>query len=244
MDPKLYQTLYNTESTYWWFVGQRFLLKRILQAYYPTKKDLNLLEIGPGAGLNLTVLSEFGTANGIDISDDAIEFCRKRGFTVKKGNALEILFKDNTFDIVTELGVFYHKAVTDDIKAMKEAHRVLKPGGRFIMMDCALMSLYGKHDLAFDGIRRYNTSELKAKLVSAGFTVEKLSYYNTLLFPFIYLKRKLEKLSSAPQKSEVQESINPIINAILKALYKTELRGIKYVDYPFGVNILAVARKP
>lgn len=244
MEKHIYELLYKTEERYWWFVGQRFLLYNILKKYCHNRKDLKLLDIGCGTGMNIKVLSNFGKAEGIDVSDDAIKFCNLRNINVKKSDVMGIKHKGNTFDVVTELGVFYHKAVTDDIKAMSEAHRILKPGGRFIMFDCAMKCLFGKHDIAFDGARRYSKRELAAKLKQAGFVVERITYFNTLLFPIVYLHRKLTNLTNSKPQSEVQDTINPLLNTLLKKLYKTELRGLKYINYPFGVNILAIARKP
>src|SRR3989344_2755131 len=150
---------------------------------------------------------------------------------------MNIKFANNSFDAVTSLGVFYHKGVTDDQKGFQEVHRILKPGGRILFLDCALPSLYGKHDIAFHGIRRYTKKELHEKLKKAGFVVERISYYNTLFFPLVYLKRKLDKLSSAPPKSDVDEEMNPFLNKILTAVYGAELSLLKYFNFPVGVNI-------
>ena len=243
MKRQLYENLYKTEDKYWWFVGQRYLLGNFLRKKYGNKK-LQLLDVGCGTGRTLQMLKRFGKACGIDISNDSLDFCKmKKVGNVKKSNVLDIKLKKNTFDVVTSLGVFYHKAVTDDVKGMKEINRVLKPGGRLFFLDCAMMCLYGKHDIAFQGKRRYSVRELRSKLRKAGFIVEKISYINTTLFPFVYIYRKLSKLSKAPPKSEVDESINPLINGILKALYKFELWLVQYVSFPFGVNIVAIARK-
>jgi len=243
MQRYLYGQLERTEAAYWWFVGQRFLLSRFLRKQYGAQRSLKLLDVGCGTGKNLEVLRQWGTAVGADISSDAIEFCRRRGFTIRKSDVMSLKFPDNAFDVVTSLGVFYHRNVTDDVRGFREIHRVLKPSGRFFFLDCATKALYGKHDLAFDGIRRYERKELKAKLESAGFAVEKISYINTLLFPAIFLYRKLDGLRSTRPESNVQEKISPLLNALLTFLYKTELRGVSYVSYPFGVNIFAVARK-
>ena len=244
MDKKIFDILFKTEERYWWHVGQRFLLKKYLEKYYKDKKDIKLLEVGCGTGINLQLLNKFGVAYGIDISDDAINYCKIRGIrNIKKFDVMKIKFNANKFDVVASLGVFYHTNVSDDVKAFKEIYRVLKTRGRFFIFDCAMMCLYGKHDIAFHGIRRYSKKELESKLKQAGFTVEKISYVNTLLFPAVYLSRKLGKLTKSKPKSEVQDSINPLVNLILKILYKTELRGIRYFNYPFGVNIFAVARK-
>lgn len=243
MDLREYEILFNLEEKYWWFIGQRFMVRHFLKNNYAGRNDLQLLDVGCGTGINLKMLSEFGAAEGADIADEAIEFCKKRGLTITKSDVMGLKFFDKTFDVVTALGLFYHKAVIDDVQGFTEIHRVLKPSGRFIIFDCAMKSLYGKHDVAFHGGRRYSKKELKKKLEQAGFMVEKISYCNTLLFPFLFVKRKLEKLSTAPAKSEVQDNLPSWLNWLLTKIYLTELKGVKYVDYPFGVNIVAVGRK-
>ena len=243
MDAKEYETSFKVEENYWWFVGQNRLVEKFLRQFYAYQKNYSFLDVGCGTGITLSILSKYGKAQGIDVADQAVHFCRKRGFKIAKSDVMDIKFADNTFDAVTSLGVFYHKGVTDDLKGFQEVHRVLKPGGRILFLDCAMPSLYGKHDLAFHGIRRYTKPELRAKLEKAGFVVERISYYNSLLFPAVYLKRKLEKLSSAPPRSEVSEEINPLLNKILTKVYGAELSLLKYLSFPVGVNILAVARK-
>ena len=243
MDTHKYETLFAIEENHWWFVGQRVLLRFFLNKYYRNRSDLKLLDVGCGTGKNVSVLSEYGAAQGSDIANDAVVYCKKRGLNITQSDVMDLKFQDRSFDVITSLGVFYHKGITDDVKAMKEVHRILKQGGRFFIFDCAMMSLYGKHDLAFQGIRRYSKKELKRKLEKAGFIVERISYVNSILFPPIFLYRKLSNLISSTHVSDVDAPMSPLINWLLKNVYRTELRLNKYFDYPFGVNIYAIARK-
>jgi ubiquinone/menaquinone biosynthesis C-methylase UbiE len=235
--------MYNLEKDYWWFVGKRFLVKKILKKYCHKRKDLILLDVGCGTGINMKVMGKFGKVFGVDISKDAIFFCKKRGLkNIYKSGIEKLKFKNNSFDVVTSLDVLYHKGVKDDIRAMKELHRVLKPGGCFVMTDAAMKCLESKHDIVHHVARRYSKRGLMKKLIKAGFIIEKVSYFNTFLFPFVYLKRKLDNLLNSKMKSDVQE-INPLLDSFLKIIYKSELRLLDYVNYPFGVSILAVCKK-
>ena len=123
METHEYEKLFELEEHYWWFVGQRFLVKSLLDKY--NQKNISLLDVGCGTGKTLQLLQNYGNAQGIDIAEQAIAFCKKRGFEIKKSDVMNIQFSENTFDVVTALGVFYHKAVTDDVRGFKEIYRIL-----------------------------------------------------------------------------------------------------------------------
>jgi len=98
-----------------------------------------VLDIGSGNGY---VLSRYAMAGarvcGVDLTDAAIRLCRQRfamlklpgAFTV--GNAECLPFADATFDCVCSMGVLHH--TPDTPRAVAEVGRVLRPGGRVILM--------------------------------------------------------------------------------------------------------------
>jgi ubiquinone/menaquinone biosynthesis C-methylase UbiE len=98
-----------------------------------------VLEVGCGNGY---VLSRYAAAGaevtGVDITETGVELCRKRfqmsGLkgTFLVANAEKLPFPDEVFDCVCSMGVLHH--VPDTEKAVKEIFRVLKPGGRLIVM--------------------------------------------------------------------------------------------------------------
>lgn len=94
-----------------------------------------ILEVGIGAGTDFIQWVRSGTeAYGIDLTPEAIEHVKKRlnlygleAKEIKTGDAENLDYSDNTFDLVYSFGVIHHSP--DTIKALEEIIRVLKPGG-------------------------------------------------------------------------------------------------------------------
>ena len=119
-----HQSKYNDES------------KLIDYRRYSGKK---LLEIGCGWGSDLILFAANGAnVTGIDLSESAIKLARmyfdyrQVPADLKVGNAEELQFADDEFDVVVSLGVLHHTPNTQ--KAIDEVYRVLKPGGEAVIM--------------------------------------------------------------------------------------------------------------
>jgi SAM-dependent methyltransferase len=102
-------------------------------------RELRVLEIGCGMGTDGAQFAQAGAHyTGIDLTEAAIELARKRfelsglegEFRVADAENLD--FADNSFDRVYSHGVLHH--TPDTARAVAEIHRVLKPGGRAIVM--------------------------------------------------------------------------------------------------------------
>lgn len=102
-------------------------------------KGLRVLEIGCGMGTDGAQFAQAGADyTGVDLTEAAIELARKRfelsglqgNFQVADAENLE--FPDETFDLVYSHGVLHH--TPDTARAIREIHRVLKPGGRAEVM--------------------------------------------------------------------------------------------------------------
>jgi len=98
-----------------------------------------LLEIGSGIGVDSIQLARAGfDVTAVDLTDEAIgvarEFAKARGVNVdfRVGNAESLDFPDATFDVVYSFGVLHHTPHID--QAIAEVHRVLRPGGRALIM--------------------------------------------------------------------------------------------------------------
>jgi len=238
MNPDEYKKLYALEDNFFWFKGMRKVLSNLVKKHTPSK-DIKILDAGCGTGRNLIELNKYGSAVGLDLSDIALEFCKKRGLEVKKGNVEQLPFDSNSFDLVTSIDVIYHKWVNSDDRALREIYRVLTPGGKSIVQVAAYQFMYSNHDRAVFTERRYTKHEFKSKLQKAGFKIERITYYNTLLFPFALVKRLVEKESYT---SEIRD-MPSWLNSTLTNISLLEGSIVKHINMPFGLSIIAVVKK-
>ena len=115
-------------------------------AKFESTKGLRVLEIGVGLGADHQRFAEAGAVlTGIDLTPRAIQFTRERfaalglSSDLRQGDAENIDFPDNTFDVVYSWGVIHHSP--DTARAAREIFRVLKPGG------VARVMVYHTHSL-------------------------------------------------------------------------------------------------
>ena len=93
-------------------------MERICRAF-PVSRP-RILDVGCGTGANLVLLSQFGDAEGVDISPDALAFCRARGLeNVRLGAAETLPYEDGRFDVVTAFDVVEH--MDDDVAGLRDA---------------------------------------------------------------------------------------------------------------------------
>lgn len=238
-----YPILFAVEQTHWWFIGRRRILAEFVEHICRQVKDRKprILDVGCGTGANLLMLSKYGQAEGVDVSEDALAFCRARGLNeVKLGAGEELPYEDGTFDLVTAFDVVEH--MDDDLAGLKEMRRVLRPGGRVLLFVPTFMFLWGLQDDVSHHRRRYRLPELHRVLEQAGFEVERSTYANITFFLPILLVRKLMRLTGI--KTETENTINvSALNGVFGKIFGAESTVLRYINLPFGVSGLCVARK-
>jgi SAM-dependent methyltransferase len=190
----------------------------------------------------LNALEEIGQAYGMDMSDDAINFSREifNGEVEKGALPDQVPYQEGFFDLITALDVIEH--IDRDVDSLKAMRSLLAPGGTIVVTVPAYMFLWSRFDEMNEHKRRYTLSELREKLMQAGFTVEKISYYNTLLFPIVFLVRMLNNLLKRDGASDIDMPSRPI-NFILKKIFGIEKYLLRFLNLPFGVSVLAVVKK-
>ncbi len=243
MKEHTYPIMFRIEESHWWYTGRRKILSSFVEdiCRRVTDRRPRILDVGCGTGANLLMLSKYGDAEGVDVSEDALAFCRERGLeNVKLGAAEELPYEDGTFDLVTALDVVEH--LDDDLAGLREMRRVLRPGGRVLLFVPTFMFLWGLQDDVSNHRRRYRMPELRRVLEQAGFEIERTTYANITFFMPILAMRKLMRLTGI--KAESENNINvSALNGVLARMLGAERGILKYVNIPFGVSGLCVARK-
>lgn len=240
-----YEKLFKLQKSYWWFKGKEYLIRKIMDSTYSRGGAIHILDVGCGTGYLTRMLAQYGEVTGLDMADIALEFCKMNGVnSVNKGSITDIPYPDQQFDLVCALDILYHQAVVSDEVAIREMSRVLKPGGRVIITTSAMKCLFGKNDIVQHGARRHTREELVDKCARAGFTHERSSYYTVSFFPVVYIVRKLQNIMNIEPKSDIDEDVNPFVNAVCFWWFKREIDMLKHFTYPFGVHLFGIFRKP
>lgn len=238
-----YGRMYEAEERQWWYAGMRAISDSLLDKHIPGgPSSRRILDAGCGTGNNLAHFRERGRAVGVDLSEDALRFCRTRGVRAARASVLSLPFGPAAFDLVTSFDVLYHRWVADDRAAVAELVRVLAPGGLLLVRVPALEVLWGAHDDAVLSRHRYTRGEVAALLQGAGLEVLELTYANTLLFPVLLLRRTLDRLTGR-HGSDVGFLPAPMEAAFL-ALLRAEARMVRHVRLPVGASVVALGRRP
>lgn len=138
-----------------------------------------VLDAGCGDGLITDKIGKNNYVVGIDNSKEAIKLAKQKCSNVdklKEDNALDLSFKDNTFDVVVLADVIEH--IKQEQELLKEMHRVTKKNGEIIITT----PLKRKDSLLWDPnnhVKEYSTDDLE-KSVS--------NYYNIIDIELIETK--------------------------------------------------------
>jgi SAM-dependent methyltransferase len=237
-----YERMYRLEDRYWWFVGRRAVVRRLLEGR--VAPGSTILDVGCGTGATMKTLEEIGSPLGADSAHRALVFCRQRGVgPLLRSDAQSLALACESVDAVVALDLFEHLA--HDVEAMRECWRVCRPGGVLVLTVPAYRLLWSEHDEALHHLRRYRLREVREKLTAAGFQDAHLSYaIVAALLPvaaFRTLQRVLKR-EEGPKTSLIE--LPAFLNSALIWNLRAEAWLMKWLRFPFGVSVVGVAVKP
>jgi SAM-dependent methyltransferase len=242
MEAEVYERMAELDSEHWWFAARRRILESVIRRIIRPPPQSRILEVGCGTGHNLEMLSKFGMVEATELNDRARQLASRRLGRAVEPAALPDLsvFAPSSFDLIALLDVLEH--VADDRQALGSILSLLKPGGKMLVTVPANPWMWGAHDIAHHHHRRYGKRQLRTLAESAGFKVDLLSPFNTLLFPAIAAARVAGKLT---RRESADDSLpSGPVNSLLRSVFSFERFLVGRVPLPFGVSLVVVARRP
>lgn len=242
-----YVSLYHSlEEKHWWFTGRRDMIWRLLKQF---DRDMSILEIGCSGGPLVRLLQRKGFTKvaGIDINECSVQFSRSLGDAdIRVADGCSTGFGDGQFDMLIASDVLEH--IDEPLRGLHEWLRILKPRGCAIVFVPAFQFLWSGHDEVNRHYQRYTKHEIISLLEQAGFTIERAAYWNFCLFfpaSFVRTMRRIFKRQQGEEEGSDLAASGKIVNKILEVILKFENRLLALgLNFPFGLSVFAIARKP
>ena len=245
MQPDEYHKLAALEDHMWYFRALHRLIGRELGRSLGRAEAVPaVLDAGCGTGGLMRSLRQsvpHARVTGLDLSPLACALARDRsGSAIVEGSVTAMPFAEASFDAVISADVLY--ALDDAFPALEEFHRVLRPGGWVVLNVPAFQWLWSYHDVQVQTKHRFERREVRDLLRRARLKPEYVTYRNFLVFPLVFVRRKLLPPPSRGE-SDVRSS-PPWLEAGLDGLMAMEQRWLdRRWPLPLGSSVFAVARK-
>jgi len=239
MERVVYQQMAELDDRHWWYRARRRILAELVRREARPPKDARILEIGCGTGHNLSMLAGFGHIDGLELDDEMRALSEKRlGRKIMRSPLPELgEVKDKSYDLIGAFDVIEH--IDDDVAAVAAIATKLKPGGKFMMTVPAHPWMWTAHDVANHHKRRYSKRALRTLIEGSPMKLDRIGYFNSLLFPVAVAERAVSKLRG---KDDGNVSLPPApLNSALEAVFGAERYLVGRLPLPPGLSLFAVA---
>jgi SAM-dependent methyltransferase len=239
MERVVYQQMAELDERHWWYRARREILAALIRREARLSANAEILEIGCGTGHNLAMLEKFGHVQGLELDGEARALAEKRlGRTVMSAPLPELAgVPDRHYDLIGAFDVIEH--IDDDRAALASISTKLKPGGKFVMAVPAHQWMWSAHDVVNHHKRRYSKRRLKQLIESSPLKLDKIGYFNSLLFPIAVAQRAVSKLRG---KEDADVTLPPaLLNAALETVFAAERYVVGRLPLPPGLSLFAVA---
>jgi SAM-dependent methyltransferase len=238
MERDAYREMAELDQKLWWYRARRDVLADLIRREVKPGKHARILEIGCGTGHNLPMLGAFGHVDAVELDDESRAIAEKRlGRAIINSPLPELAGVSGDYDLIAALDVIEH--IDDDEAALAAIAGKLKHGGKFVMTVPAHKWMWSAHDLVNHHKRRYSKASLKQLIEGSPLKLEKVGYFNSLLFPLAVAQRVSSKVRG---KDDADVKLPPRpLNAALEAVFRAERHLVGRLPLPPGLSLFAVA---
>jgi len=237
--------MFNFEENYWWYVGLHELILFYINKYSNGNLNKKIFDAGCGTGKMLEMLSDYKHTEGIDFSEEAVFFSKKRDLkNIKVGDLNNWKSEKNSYDFIISADVICSIGIENDIEIIENFMASLKKGGILILNLPAFETLRRNHDKAVFVEKRYLRKEFVVELKKRGYKINFASYRLPILFFVILIKKFFEKLSKNKKEESDLKNISKPLNSILLFFNRIENFLLKKgFHFPFGSSLFIVLEK-
>jgi SAM-dependent methyltransferase len=260
-DPLGFEILRDMQERHFWYRGRhRFLLHALRRALRSIPREpgrrLGAVDLGGGCGgwiayLRAHAPDAFAELALADSSVAALDYAQQVvGPTVNRYQIdLLNLPWNERWDVVFLLDVLEH--IADDVAAMRQISRVLRPGGCLLVTTPAFNALRTYNDDLVHHVRRYVHRDFVRLARLSGLNLHRTRYFMFILSPLLILSRLKAPKIADMTKEEIAlhlrkaHQVPPtLVNAVLGFVFGLETPLGAWLPFPWGTSILAVFQKP
>lgn len=247
-DPHYFAFLAESDRKHFWFRARREVIRDAIGRVVGEGAHRGLFDIGCGSGGLLEFLAESGVplAGACDAYLESLRIVKGRvktplvlideGRVPPLGEGYSLL---GLFDVLEHLD--------EDMETLRFLRSILEPGGHLALTVPAHPFLFDEMDELAHHRRRYRRSELRDKLLAAGFEVKLLTHFMSPLVPALVAMRAIGRAffgrHRARERRTAELRVFPPINEALRLVLGLERLLLRYVSLPFGSSIIAVAAR-
>ncbi len=247
MNPAEFATLEHSERNLWWFRGMRKILFRLLDPIAASRSITRVLEAGSGTGYNASLLADRYQWQmfAADLTWEGISKTPRRArIHPVQANIETIPFGEDSFDALISLDVLVHFPRGEELKAVREFARVLRPHGLLIIRVSAHEVLRSRH-AGFVGERqRFSRKRLVEAASSSGFRVIRCTYLNSFLVLVALIRFRIwEPVRRRPVASGTGPVPGWLDRLLYSCLAAEAFPLAKGINFPAGQSLLLLAEK-
>lgn len=227
--------LHELESHHFWFKPRAKLFERILLRRLRTRFQ-SVIELGCGNGSFLPFLARISDrVVGVEGHFPSLAFARQSApttVTLLHGDVSSVPIQNGLFDLACVFDVLEHVSPE---QFLAESRRLLKTDGLLLLSVPAFQSLWSHVDVRAGHRCRYQLEQAKTELQAAGFKVVGYTHYQFLLFPLVWLSRRL---GSKQGRSSLEARPSSPLSRFLGLVNAFEVTMFSRFSLPFGSSLI------